>query len=71
MYKKKLHIPKIFSNLECSIFKLYNLVMCNLYTKFVKYSYDLSKASVHDINYLNDIKETCVLLPESWAKSVR
>lgn len=37
MYKKKLHIPKIFSNLECSIFKLYNLVMCNLYTKFVKF----------------------------------
>ena len=105
MYKKKLHIPKIFSNLECSIFKLYNLVMCNLYTKFVKFleickdfskemgrtgdfhkapdfsycasqacyffgyklhalcglsgvihSYDLSKASVHDIKYLKDIK---------------
>lgn len=37
MYKKKLHISKIFSNLECSIFKLYNLVMCNLYTKFVKF----------------------------------
>ena len=37
MYKKKLHMSKIFSNLECSIFKLYNLVMCNLYTKFVKF----------------------------------
>ncbi|TWJ17822.1 hypothetical protein JN06_00393, partial [Bacteroides zoogleoformans] len=36
MYKKKLHISQIFSNLEYSIFKLYNLVMCNLYTKFVK-----------------------------------
>ena len=31
MYKKKLHISKIFSNLEFSTFKLYNLVMCNLY----------------------------------------
>ena len=37
MYKKKLHISQIFSNLECSTFKLYNLVMCNLYTKFVKF----------------------------------
>ena len=37
MYKKKLHIFEIFSNLECSIFKLYNLVMCNLYTKFIKF----------------------------------
>ena len=37
MHKKKLHISKIFSNLEFSIFKLYNLVMCNLYTKFVKF----------------------------------
>ncbi len=37
MYNKKLHISQIFSNLECSIFKLYNLVMCNLYTKFVKF----------------------------------
>ena len=37
MYKKKLHISQIISNLECSIFKLYNLVMCNLYTKFVKF----------------------------------
>lgn len=37
MYDKKLHISQIFSNLECSIFKLYNLVMCNLYTKFVKF----------------------------------
>jgi hypothetical protein len=34
---KKLHISKIISNLEYSIFKLYNLVMCNLYTKFVKF----------------------------------
>lgn len=37
MYKKKLHISKIFSNLEFSIFMLYNLVMCNLYTKIVKF----------------------------------
>ena len=37
MYKKKLHISQIFSNLEFSILKLYNLVMCNLYTKFVKF----------------------------------
>lgn len=37
MYDKKLHISQIFSNLDCSIFKLYNLVMCNLYTKFVKF----------------------------------
>ena len=42
MYKKKLHISKIFSNLEFSI--------------FIIHSYDLSKASVHDINYLKDIK---------------
>lgn len=37
MYNKELHISQIFSNLECSIFKLSNLVMCNLYTKFVKF----------------------------------
>ena len=37
MYKRKLYMSKIFSNLEFSIFKLYNLVMCNLYTKFVKF----------------------------------
>lgn len=37
MYNKKLHISQIFSNLEYSIFKLSNLVMCNLYTKFVKF----------------------------------
>ena len=37
MYNKKLHISQIFSNLECSIFKFYNLVMCNLYTKSVKF----------------------------------
>ena len=42
MYKKKLHISKIFSNLEFSI--------------FIIHSYDLSKASVHNINYLKDIK---------------
>lgn len=33
----KLHIFQIISNLDCSNFKLYNLVMCNLYTKFVKF----------------------------------
>lgn len=37
MYNNKLHISQIISNLEYSIFKLYNLVMCNLYTKFVKF----------------------------------
>ena len=37
MYYKKLHISQIFSNLECSIFKLYDLVMCNLYTKFINF----------------------------------
>ena len=37
MYYEKLHISQIFSNLECSIFKLYDLVMCNLYTKFVNF----------------------------------
>lgn len=37
MYNKELHISQIFSNLEYSIFKLSNLVMCNLYTKFVKF----------------------------------
>lgn len=37
MYIKKLHILQIFSNLECSIFKLYTLIMCNLYTKFVSF----------------------------------
>ena len=37
MFFKKLHILQIFSNLEFSIFKYYILVMCNLYTKFVKF----------------------------------
>lgn len=37
MYHKKLHISQIFSNLELSTFKLYNLIMCNLYAKFVKF----------------------------------
>ena len=37
MYIKKLHILQIFSNLECSIFKFYTLIMCNLYTKFVRF----------------------------------
>jgi hypothetical protein len=37
MYTKKLHISRIFTNLESSSFKLYNLVMCNLYTKFVSF----------------------------------
>ena len=34
---KKLHISQIFSNLEFPTFKYYILVMCNLYTKFVKF----------------------------------
>ena len=37
MYKKKLHISKIFSNLVVSKIKFVYLVMCNLYTKFVKF----------------------------------
>ena len=37
MNSKKLHISKIFSNLEHPTFKLYNLIMCNLYTKFVNF----------------------------------
>ena len=37
MYKKKLHISKIFSNLVVSNIKFIYLVMCNLYTKFVKF----------------------------------
>ena len=37
MYSIKLYIYQIFSNLWCKIFKLYNLSMCNLYTKFVKF----------------------------------
>ena len=37
MYRKKLHISMIFSNLVSLFIKLYNLVMCNLYTKFVKF----------------------------------
>lgn len=37
MYIKKLHMLQTFSNLECSIFKFYNLIMCNLYTKFVRF----------------------------------
>lgn len=32
-----MHISQIFSNLEYSTFKLYTSVMCNLYTKFVKF----------------------------------
>ena len=34
---KKLHISKIFSNLGVKINKLFNLVMCTLYTKFVNF----------------------------------
>ena len=34
---KKLHMSRIFSNLEFSIFKCYILVMCNLYKKFVNF----------------------------------
>lgn len=30
-------MSQIFSNLECSTFKLYILVMCNLYAKFVRF----------------------------------
>ena len=37
MYKEKLHISKIFSNLVASNIKFVYLVMCNLYTKFVKF----------------------------------
>ena len=37
MHQKKLHLFLIFINLELSTFKLYNLIMCNLYTKFVKF----------------------------------
>lgn len=37
MFIVKLHISQIFSDLECPIFKLYTLVMCNLFTKFVKF----------------------------------
>ena len=37
MYKKKLHISKIFSNLVAPNIKFVYLVMCNLYTKFVKF----------------------------------
>ena len=37
MHRKKLHISMIFSNLVSLFIKLYNLVMCNLYTKFVKF----------------------------------
>lgn len=37
MYSTKLHIYQIFSNLWYKIFKLYNLSMRNLYTKFVKF----------------------------------
>lgn len=32
-----MHISQIISNLKYSTFKLYNLVMYNLYTKFVKF----------------------------------
>ena len=37
MNQKKLHISQNISNLECSIFKLCYQVMCNLYTKFVRF----------------------------------
>ena len=37
MNPKKLHISQNISNLECSIFKLCYQVMCNLYTKFVRF----------------------------------
>ena len=37
MYKKKLHISKILSNLVAQKNKFIYLVMCNLYTKYVKF----------------------------------
>ena len=37
MTLKKLYMSQIFSNLEFPTFKAYILVMCNLYTKFVKF----------------------------------
>ena len=37
MYNEKLHISQKFSNLVVSNIKLNYLVMCNLYTKFVKF----------------------------------
>ena len=37
MFFKKLHISQIISNLESLTIKYYILVMCNLYTKFVKF----------------------------------
>ena len=48
MYSKKLHISQIFSNLERPTFKLYNLIMCNLYTKFVKFL-EICKQISHDL----------------------
>lgn len=41
-------MSQIFSNLECSIFKLYNLIMCNLYIKFVKFL-EICKQFSHDL----------------------
>lgn len=63
MYYEKLRISQIFSNLESSIFKLYDLVMCNLYTKFV--------------NFLEICKKYCLRLHtginsrEEWNKILR
>ena len=37
MNQKKLHIFQIINSLGYSIFKLYYLVMCNLYTEFVRF----------------------------------
>ena len=56
MNQKKLHISQNISYLECSIFKLCYQVMCNLYTKFVRFL-EICKHFVHDINYLKDIRQ--------------
>ena len=47
MFFKKLHISQIFSNLEFPTFKYYLLVMCNFYTKFVKFL-EICKQFSHD-----------------------
>ena len=48
MYVKKLHILQIISNLVVPNIKLFNLVMCNLYTKFVKFL-EISKQFSNDL----------------------
>lgn len=50
-----MHISQTFSNLEFPTFKCYILVMCNLYTKFVKFLEICKQSSNELVNQKGDI----------------